>query len=122
LSFIGPREISERVSENIHFDFLADKNYTSEGGGTQMKGRFRGGTPATRGIVHSAPAKDAGAPVGNIQLRSELENGKQKFGKLSQKQVPTPERETPQAGVILGVRSETLHPRKGELQEHYRAD
>ena len=39
-----------------------------------------------------------------------------------QKQVPTPERETPRADVILGVRSETLHPRKGELQEHYRAD
>jgi hypothetical protein len=39
LSFIGTWEISERVSENIHFDFLADKNYTSEGGGTQMKGQ-----------------------------------------------------------------------------------
>jgi hypothetical protein len=39
LSFIGTREISERVSENIHFDFVAGKNYTSEGGGTQMKGQ-----------------------------------------------------------------------------------
>src|SRR5258708_16494440 len=36
---MGIREISERVSENIHFDFVAGKNYTSEGGGTQMKGQ-----------------------------------------------------------------------------------
>jgi hypothetical protein len=57
LSFIGTREISERVSENIHFDFVAGKNYTSEGGGTQMKGRFRGGTAATRGVGSSFRAK-----------------------------------------------------------------
>jgi hypothetical protein len=38
------------VSEKIHFDFVAGKNYTSKGGSRQMERRVREGTAGTRGI------------------------------------------------------------------------
>jgi hypothetical protein len=50
LSLIGARDISERVSEKIHFDFVAGKNYTSKDDSRQMERWVREETAGTRGI------------------------------------------------------------------------
>ncbi len=72
LSLIGTRDISERVSEKIHFDFVAGKNYTSKGASRQMDAGTRGISlqRKPREIPHSADS------VRNDKIRGLARDGK----------------------------------------------
>jgi hypothetical protein len=79
LSLIGTRDISERVSEKIHFDFVAGKNYTSKGASRQMERRVREETAGTRGI--SLQRKPREIPHSADSVRNDKIRGLARDGK-----------------------------------------
>jgi hypothetical protein len=71
------------VSEKIHFDFLAAKNYTSEGDGIQMSWRVWWRICGTRGawfVIHSERSEESESLFSKNPSKGEIPHSQPPFG------------------------------------------